>query len=62
MRSHSGVASAMFGALAKKKINIEDRPHIVQSSFQINQIGLIKSELRPSGSVYTPVKIVELKK
>ncbi|MEX0999800.1 MAG: RNA 2',3'-cyclic phosphodiesterase [Thermodesulfobacteriota bacterium] len=46
----------------KKKINIEDRPHIVQSSFQINQIGLIKSELRPSGSVYTPVKIVELKK
>ena len=23
MRSHSGVASAMFGALAKKKINIE---------------------------------------
>jgi len=46
----------------KKKINIEDRPHIIQSSFQINQIGLIKSELRPSGSVYTPVKIVELKK
>ena len=23
MRSHSGVASSMFGALAKKKINIE---------------------------------------
>jgi RNA 2',3'-cyclic 3'-phosphodiesterase len=46
----------------KKKINIEDSPRIIQSSFQINQIGLIKSELRPSGSVYTPVKIVELKK
>ncbi|MGB2692999.1 MAG: RNA 2',3'-cyclic phosphodiesterase [Thermodesulfobacteriota bacterium] len=46
----------------KKKINIEHRPPIVQTSFQITQIGLIKSELRPGGSVYSPVKLLKLEK
>ena len=44
----------------KKKINIQYRPQIIQSGFQLNEIGLMKSELCSSGSVYTPVQIFKL--
>ncbi len=46
----------------KKKINIEHGPRILQTIFRITQIGLIKSELRSSGSVYSPVKLLKLEK
>jgi len=46
----------------KKKINIEEPLPITKSIFDINEIGLIKSELRPSGSVYTPLKLFKLGK
>jgi len=46
----------------KKKINMKSSPVINQSSFEIVDIGLIKSEQRPKGSVYTPVKIYKLEK
>jgi len=46
----------------KKKIHIKETPPITQKSFQITQIGLMKSELRPNGSVYTPIKLFHLDK
>jgi len=46
----------------KKKINMKSRLVITQSSFEIVEIRLIRSELRPKGSVYTPVKIYKLEK
>jgi 2'-5' RNA ligase len=49
-------------ARVKKKVHIKETLPLTQSTFDITHIGLIKSELRPEGSVYTPVKIVELKK
>ncbi len=46
----------------KKKINMKSSLVITQSSFEIVEIGLIRSKLRPKGSVYTPVKIYKLEK
>ena len=46
----------------KKKINIKSSPAITHSRFEIVEIGLIRSELSPKGSVYTPVKIYKLEK
>lgn len=45
----------------KKKINVQKAPDLVKTSFEINQVGIIKSELRPKGSVYTPLKLFDLK-
>ena len=49
-------------ARVKKRIHIKETLPITQSIFDITQIGLIKSELRPKGSVYTPVKLFKLEK
>ncbi|GJM16543.1 MAG: RNA 2',3'-cyclic phosphodiesterase [Thermodesulfobacteriota bacterium] len=46
----------------KKKINIMSSQATTHSSFEIVDIGLICSELRPKGSVYTPVKTYKLEK
>lgn len=46
----------------KKRIHIKESLPIIQSIFDITQIGLIKSELRPEGSVYTPLKLFKLEK
>lgn len=46
----------------KKRINIQDMPQLIQSSFNANDIGLIKSELCQSGSVYRPIYIHKLEK
>jgi len=46
----------------KKRIHIKETLSITQSIFNITQIGLIKSELRPEGSVYTPLKLFKLEK
>lgn len=46
----------------KKRIHIKETLPITQSIFDITQIGLIKSELRPEGSVYTPLKLFKLEK
>lgn len=46
----------------KKRIHIKESLPITQSIFDITQIGLIKSELRPEGSVYTPLKLFKLEK
>ncbi len=49
-------------ARVKKRIHLREVPPITRSIFNITQIGLITSELRPEGSVYTPVKIYKLEK
>ena len=49
-------------ARVKKRINIKESLPLAKSIFDITQIGLIKSELRPEGSVYTPVKLFKLEK
>ena len=49
-------------ARVKKGINIIETVPITPSIFDITQIGLIKSELKPEGSVYTPVKLFKLEK
>ncbi|MCH8013301.1 MAG: RNA 2',3'-cyclic phosphodiesterase, partial [Candidatus Dadabacteria bacterium] len=46
----------------KKRIHIKESLPITQSIFDITQIGLIKSELRPEGSVYTSLKLFKLEK
>jgi len=46
----------------KKRIHIKETLPITQSIFDITQIGIIKSELRPEGSVYTPLKLFKLEK
>lgn len=46
----------------KKAMNIQDSPEMLQSSFNSNEIGLIKSELHPGGSIYSPVHIYKLEK
>ena len=47
-------------ARVKKRVHIKETPPITQSSFDITQVGLIESELRSKGSVYTPVKLFKL--
>ena len=50
-------------ARVKKRVHIKETlPAITHSVFDITHIGLIKSELRPEGSVYTPVQIFKLGK
>jgi len=46
----------------KKKINIQYSPQITKNSFKVTQIGLIKSKLSSSGSVYKPKQIFRLVK
>jgi 2'-5' RNA ligase len=46
----------------RKRIHIKETLPITQSTFDITQIGLIKSELRPEGSVYTSLKLFKLEK
>jgi 2'-5' RNA ligase len=46
----------------KKRIFIKEYPRVTQNPFEITKIGLIKSELRPEGSVYTPLKLFKLEK
>jgi 2'-5' RNA ligase len=49
-------------ARVKKRIHIRETLPITQSIFNITHIGLIKSELGPEGSVYTPLKLFKLGK
>jgi len=49
-------------ARVKKRIHLKETLPITQSIFDITHIGLIKSELRPEGSVYTPLKLFKLGK
>ena len=49
-------------ARVKKRLDLRAIPRIREKTFHITQIALIKSELRPEGSVYTPVKIYKLEK
>ena len=44
----------------KKRISIDRAYKISKTGFEINQICIIKSELRREGSVYTPIKIIRL--
>lgn len=44
----------------KKRISVKDSPGITKTPFEITQVGIIKSELKPQGSVYTPLKIFNL--
>ena len=44
----------------KKRISFKKASEISNTSFAINRIGIIKSELRREGSVYTPIKIFNL--
>ena len=46
----------------KKRISIDKVYKISKITFELNQIGIIKSELRREGSVYTPLKIFKLGK
>jgi 2'-5' RNA ligase len=46
----------------KKRIDLQCIPILQKKEFNIREIGLIKSELRPEGSVYTPVEIFKLEK
>ena len=46
----------------KNRIRIKTAPELEKKSFTVSQIGLIKSELKPEGSVYTAVEIFELEK
>lgn len=47
-------------ARVKKRISIDRTYKISKTAFEINQIGIIESELRQEGSVYTPIKILRL--
>jgi len=49
-------------ARVKKRIHIRETLPVMQSMFDITQIGLMKSELRAEGSVYTPLKLFKLEK
>ncbi len=49
-------------AKVKNRVHIKETLPITQSIFNITQIGLIKSEPRSEGSVYTPVKLFKLGK
>jgi 2'-5' RNA ligase len=44
----------------KKMITLQDSPKISQVNFEISRIGLMKSDTRAEGSVYTALKIFEL--
>ncbi len=44
----------------KQRMSIKDVPRISKAAFDINQIGIIKSELKPEGSLYTPLKLFTL--
>jgi len=44
----------------KKKITLQDSPKISQANVEISRIGLMKSDTRAEGSVYTALKIFEL--
>lgn len=46
----------------KKRIVLRNISILQKNEFEITEIGLIKSELRPEGSVYTPVEIFKLEK
>ncbi len=46
----------------KKRIVLENIPILEKKKFNITEIGLIKSELRPEGSIYAPVEIFKLEK
>jgi len=46
----------------KKKIVLHNIPILEKKKFNITEIGLIRSELRPEGSVYTSVEIFKLEK
>ena len=46
----------------KKRIILKNVPILEKKKFNITEIGLIRSELRPEGSVYTPVEIFKLGK
>ena len=46
----------------KKRIVLQNVPILEKKKFNITEIGLIRSELRPEGSVYTPVEIFKLEK
>ena len=46
----------------KQKISVKQAPDITKTAFEITQIGIIKSELRSSGSIYTPLKLFKLDK
>ncbi len=46
----------------KKKISIKEAPEIIKTPFEITQIGIIKSELRSTGSIYTQLKLFKLDK
>ncbi len=46
----------------KKKISIKEVPEINKTPFEITQIGIIKSEIRSSGSEYTPLELFNLNK
>ena len=46
----------------KKRIVLHNIPILEKKKFNITEIGLIRSELRPEGSVYTSVEIFKLEK
>lgn len=46
----------------KKRVLLQNIPVLQKKEFKITEIGLIKSELRPEGSVYTPIEIFKLGK
>lgn len=46
----------------KKRIILQNIPILKKKEFVITEIGLIRSQLRPEGSVYTPVELFKLEK
>ena len=44
----------------KKRMSIKDVPRISKVDFNISQVGVVKSELRPEGSLYTPLKVFKV--